>query len=323
MKTINEIQKVSLTYSELINCNSVDTNRCGYLKKEEALKNGFSEVDWNNFLSRAKKLKKIIKTNGFSKASCFVLAKNDEGKLYLLDGQGRRKALELMSTEDGIDLSSWEFVCDLYSEPMTQEEMSKLIKDLNIGNTNWQTKDIRRSDAISSDDVEVKTAYKYTKDLMDKYQLSDYIVCLFTYGEKASHQRNSSSHPYSTKDYVSTKSIFTEAYLRFICGASVRVDKDGNLVPRSKSVMRKIRNTNFAISFNSCLRRIVEQHERKVEMAKDDIMYFVEKLLDASSGDDEFMKQFVTCEAKDKHVVANKVKKYCKKDSVKLALYSR
>ena len=322
MKIVENITKVSLTYHELINCLSVDTNRCGYLKKEEALNNGFSEADWDKFVKRAKKLKKVIKTKGFSRASFFVLAKDEKGNLYLLDGQGRRKALELMQTEDKVDFSNWEFVCDLYNEPMSKQEMSKLIIDLNTGNTNWQTKDLRRSNALSTDDEEVKIAYNYTKRMMDQYELGDYIVNLFTYGEKASHQRNGVSDSFSTKDYATTKEVFTEAYLKFVVNASYKKDKDGNDVERCSTVRKKIRNVNFAISFNSCLRGIVKSHDNNIEEAKDDISYFVDKLLDASNGDDAYMKQFVTCDKKDKEVVANKVKAYCRRKTVCMALYN-
>ena len=72
MKTINNIIKVSLSYTELMNCFSVDTNRCGYLTKADALNNGFSESDWNKYISRAQKLKKTIIKKGFSKASFFI-----------------------------------------------------------------------------------------------------------------------------------------------------------------------------------------------------------------------------------------------------------
>lgn len=321
MKTVDNITKVSLTYTELMKCLSVDTNRCGYLKKEEALNNGFSEADWDKFIKRAKKLKKIIKVKGFSRASFFVLAKDDKGNLYLLDGQGRRKALQLMQDEDHVDFSSWEFVCDLYKEPMSKQEMSKLIIDLNTGNTNWQTKDIRRNNVLSTDDEEVKKAYNYTKGLIDKYGIRDYVANLLTFGEKASHQRNGVSDPFSTKDYAITKDIFTEAYLKFVVNASYKKDKDGNDVERNSTVRDAIRNVTFAISFNSCMRGIVKTHNNNVEEAKDDIMYFVDRLLDACSGDDTYVKQFVKCDKKDKEVVANKVRSNCRRKSVYEALY--
>jgi hypothetical protein len=226
-----------------------------------------------------------------------------------------------MHEEDNIDFSSFEFVCDLYNEPMLNEEMSKLIIELNTGNTNWQTKDIRRSNALSSNDEGVKEAYNYTKCLGDKYELGDYIINLFVFGEKASHQRNGTYKPFSTSDYATTKPVFLEAYLKIVVNASYKKDKYGNSVERISAVRKAIRNTNFAISFNSCLRSILKAHQYNLEEAKSDIMYFVDKLLEACDGEDVFLKQFVKCATKNKEEVANKVRKYCRRKSICEALY--
>lgn len=85
MKEITSIKKVSLTYDELMGLLNLKANRCGYLKEEDAINNGFSEKDWNSFISRANNMRKKIKKEGFSKASFFVIAKDSDGNLYLLD----------------------------------------------------------------------------------------------------------------------------------------------------------------------------------------------------------------------------------------------
>ena len=322
MREISGVKKVGLTYDELMKVHCVLQNRLGYLSKKEALENGFSEADWDKFLSRAKKLKKTILAKGFSKTSCFVLAKNENGDLYILDGQGRRMALKLIHEEEHKILDDV-FVCDLYTEPMTEQEMSKYIIDMNTGNTNWRTQDIRRCDAMSSDDEEVKKAYAYTKKLMDDLEIGDYNACLFTYGEKASHQKIESL-TLSTRNYAVTREIFTEAYKKFIVNLSYKKDKNGNDIERPQNVKKSIRNVAFAISFNSCLRSIVRAHNNDVNEAKDDIMHFVDVLLKAANGDDAYVKQFVKCSKKDKEVVANKVKSYlsrgCRKTIIE-ALY--
>lgn len=320
MKDITNIKKVSLTYKELMECNIVDTNRCGYLTKDEALNNGFSEMDWNKFVSRANKIKNIIKKKGFSNASFFILAKDEEGKIYILDGQGRRMALKLLESDNSFNFTNAEFVCDLYTEPMSTTEMAKLIIDLNTGNTNWQNKDIRRSNALASDDEKVREAYKYTKSLIDKYEMTDYVAHLLTYGEKASHQQ-SNSIQLSTDNYATTKDVFTEAYLKLICNLSVEKDKNGNDVPRPKDVQKKIRNVTFAISFNSCLRQIVKKHNGNIDEAKDDIMKFTDIVIEAGSGDNRFVKQFMHCDKKDQRVVADKVRRYIRTNSLREALY--
>lgn len=324
MKSISLISKVSITYAELMKFRVVSTNRCGYLKKEIALENGFSELDWEKFVKRARKLAKTIKKDGFSRASFFVLAKDFEGNIYLLDGQGRRMALKLLQEEENLDFSSWEFTCDLFNEPMTQNEMAKLIIELNTGNTNWQTKDIRRSNALSANDEEVRIAYKYAKNFQDKYELGDYVANLFVFGEKASHQRASKTDPFSTKDYSPYKDTFMEAYAKFVVNASYGKDKNGNDVERCNAVKKAIRNSNFAISFNSCLRSMVKYYNGNVEKAKDDIMYFVDRLLDSCNGDDAYVKQFVKCAKKDKEIVADKARHGSRmRKSVLTALYGK
>lgn len=313
MKDVKTIKKVSLTFDELIKCENVPSNRCGYLTKEDAFKNGFSEADWIKFESRAKKLKKTIETKGFSKASFFVLAKDFNDIIYILDGQGRRKALSMISEKN--DMSNMAFICDMYVNPMTLSEMSALIKDMNTGNTNWQSKDIRRSDALFSNDEDVIAAWCYTKEMQEKYGLCDYIVNLLTYGERASHQRKDGII-FSRKDYASTKDVFTEAYLTVIDQLSSTKDKNGNDIKHPSKVIKKIKGTNFAISFVSCLRRIIKGHNNNIEESKSDIDYFVEKLIAAGKGDKDYVYQFVKCDGKDKFVVWEKVRKHCRRRSI-------
>lgn len=88
-----------------------------------------------------------------------------------------------------------------------------------------------------------------------------------------------------------------------------------------KKSEKKIRNTNFAISFNSCLRNIVKYHNNNVDKAKEDIMYFTDRLIEACKGDDEYVKQFVKCDKKDKEIVANKIRQFCRKKTICDALY--
>lgn len=322
MKEITTIKKVSLTYNELMQLSNVKANRCGYLKKAEAIENGFSEADWDKFIKRAASLKKTIKQKGFSKASFFVIAKDEEGNLYLLDGQGRRMALMMLHDNDHFDFSDWEFVCDLYVDPMSEDRMNKLIKEMNTGNKNWATKDLRRSDVIAANNESATEAFNEAKKLEDNYGITNYMANLLTFGEKPSHMRNGNTDVLTTSDYASTKEAFTEAYLKFVVNASYKVDRNGEIVERPKKIQTQIRNVNFGISFVGCLRDIVKYHNKNVEEAREDINYFVDKLLDACSGDDNFVKQFVMCDKKDKCVVANKVRSICsRKANLRNALY--
>lgn len=321
MKEIDSIKKVSLTYNELMNVLNVKSNRCGYLKKDEAMANGFSEADWNRFISRAKKMKKTITEQGFSKASFFVLAKDSEGNIYLLDGQGRRMALKMMHDDDKKDFSEWEFVCDLYVDPKTDDEMNELIKEMNTGNTNWQTKDIRRSDVLAANNESVTEAYETVKKLEDEYGICNYAANLFTFGEKASHMRSKGTKPLSTSDYAITKDVFTAAYLKFIVNASYKKDKDGNDIERSKNTQNKLRSANLATALNTCMRKIVKSHNNILEDSIDDIDYFIDKMLIAFDGDDAYVNQLSKCDT-NYDSLASKVKRYVGRKTVYQAVYA-
>ena len=50
-------------------------------------------------------------------------------------------------------------------------------------------------------------------------------------------------------------------------------------------------------------------------------MYFTDRLIEACKGDDEYVKQFVKCDKKDKEIVANKIRQFCRKKTICDALY--
>ena len=322
MKFEKEKQLVVLTYDELLNCKIVKANRCGYTTEEEAIENGFSNADWEKFLKRAEKIKKVIKKNGFSRASFFTLAKDFEGDIYLLDGQGRRMALKLLCEKDNFDFSDWEFSCILFVNPMTIDEMSKLIIDLNTGNTNWQNKEIRRNLVMSTENEDCINAYNETKLLVDKYGISDYNANLLVFGEKASKMKSLSLEVFGTKDFVTTKDLFTEAYIKFITTSCYRYDVNGEKVKRSSDVISKIKSVNICISFVSCLRSIVDGHNGNIEESRKDVMGFVDNLIKFCDCNDQYLKAELTV-GKDKSALASKVKKYYKKNCVvKSVLYA-
>lgn len=324
MKDINFVKKVSLTYGELMDCFNVKTNRCGYLTKEEANKNGFSDSDYEKFVSRGEKLRKVINKNGFSKTSVFTIANGEDGNFYLLDGQGRRMALKLMKEKDNCDFSSWEFVCDLYVKPMTEEEMAQAIIDLNTAKTNWQNKDLRRSNVLSTNDESVKEAYFESKKLEDLYGITNYMANLLTFGEKASHAVNSAKEAFTTRDYSICKDIFTEMYVRLITSVSIKIDKDGNYVERPKKVKQSIRNVNFGIAFVGCLRKIVKQtgNISNPEMARKELSYFTDCVINACNGDDAYVMQFFKCERNNTAALSDKMRRHLKKnETIRKALY--
>ena len=324
MEQIKDIVKVSISYEELMNCSIVESNRCGYTSKKVALENGVSEADWNDFVSRAKKIKKMIVKNGFSNASSFVLAKDENNNLYLLDGQGRRFALKLMHDESNIDFSNNRFIADLYVNPMTKEEMANAIITLNIGSTNWKTKDLRRASVIESGDEEVKKAFDEYTQLRDNYNLNDYVACLLTFGERASHMRSNGDFGFTPKDYATTKEVFTKAYLKFINTISNNeVDKYGNEIERPSKIQKAIRNTNVAISLNSCMRSIVKAHKYNIETAKGDIDMLINALIKQFSGSNDYIEQLLKGSKKDKAFIADIVRRSCvQRPMMRKALYA-
>lgn len=321
MKTNENEIIVTVPWDELCAFHSVDSNRCGYLTWAEAEANGFSLLDWNRYQQRANKLKRTILANGFSQASVFTLAKDENNNHYILDGQGRRMALWLLAQEHGYDLSQLEFKCRLFTKPMSIKEMSALIKDMNTNSTNWQTKDLRRSDAIASDDPEVLKAYKYASEVAERLGVPDFAANLLIFGESATHQRKSGKI-FSTRDYSPTKDLFIDVYEQ-ILNALDRTPSQigGEEVLHSKSTRTAIRNSNFLIALRGCLRDIIMYHG-SIEDAIEDIHYFKERIISAAKGDSIYVKTFMKM-GKEKAALKEKMRKHCRKTSVKTALFGR
>lgn len=314
MKEIVGIKKVKITYNELIHLNTIFTNRCGEITMERAKEKGYSEAEFKALETRAKKLVKIIKTKGFSKASTFAAAMGKDGKYYILDGQGRRMALKMIN-DSGMDISRWEFNCDLYSEPMEFSEMSNLIRDYNTGNTNWKNLEIRRCDVLSSGNEDVLTAFNYVKKLKEDYCINDYMANLLTFGEKGSHQRSNGMNAFTPSDYSETKDLFTKAYIKLIVNGSYALDKDGHSVERGKIAQAAIRNTNLGIALVAIFRSIVDLHKNddennRNENIANDIDYIVDKILSTCcDGVDSYMKQNLKMSSKSAYELWGKIRK--------------
>lgn len=310
---------VTVPWDELCGFHSVDSNRCGYLTWEEAKTNGFSQADWDRFQQRSRKLMKTIHTNGFSNASIFTLAKDENGVPHILDGQGRRMALWLLAQEHGLDLSKMEFKCRLFTNPMSIKDMSVLIKEMNTNSTNWQTKDLRRSDAIASDDPSVMEAHMASKALQEALGISDCAANLLLFGTKATHQR-SSGQMFSTADYVQHKDLFIDIYTKILKALDYIPNQNGpGQVLRPKAIRTIIRKTNFLIALIGCLRDIIKYHPN-VEDAIPDLYHFAEKVIKAASGDNAYIEVFMKM-GKEKSALKEKVRKHCKKASIRAALF--
>lgn len=325
MKEVTNIKMVYVTFSELLSYLNVETNRCGYTTKEEANLNGFSDEDYNKFVRRALKIMKSIKKHGWKKSSFFTICRDEENNIYLLDGQGRRMALKLMAEKYNSDFSSWTFLCKYHINPMTKEEMSEEVVNLNTGNKNWNNEELFRSYAMQSGDKSVMEAFKETKRIKDKLGVSDKTAKLLTFGEKASHLRSSGNGPLSESDYAITKDLYTNCMETIINGLSYKFDKDGNKVLRKAKTLEKIRRDNFTTGLITCFRKIVKQsgNNDHPSNAKDDLMYFADAVIRAGSGSDDFVAQFTHCDKPDYNLIASQIKKNVKNNkTICNALYS-
>lgn len=327
MEKVENIIMVYVTYNELMSFKNVNTNRCGYLKKEDANINGFSDKEYEKFLRRAEGIKKLIKRKGWQESSFFTICKDHDGEIYLLDGQGRRMALYLMAEnkKNPSDFSSWKFLCKFHINPMTKEEMSKCVVEINTGNKNWNNDELFRSYAMQTENESIIAAFNETKRIKEKLGVGSKTAKLLTFGEKASHLRSNGYDAFSEDDFVNTKDLYTNCLEKILDGLSVKYDKEGNKVKRNIETLKKIRRDNFTTCIITCFKRIVKQggNSDNPEKSKNDLLYFADAVVRAGSGADDYVQQFTNCYKEDYTIVAQRVKKNVKNNkTICKALYS-
>ena len=322
MKEVTDFVIVIVNYDELLSFLTVPSNRCGYMTMEEAILNGFTEKDYTKFFNRSLKIRKDIKREGWRKDSFFYICKDFNGNIYLLDGQGRRMALNIIRDTQKAFVNSLDFYCVFYTKPMTMEEMQEAVIKLNTGTHNWTTDDLFRSYSIQSNDQSVINAYYETKKIKEKLGVSDKTAKLLVFGEKASHLRSSNSGPLSEKDYSTTKDLFSETLGNIFDGLSYKNDKNGNKIPRSKEIFKKIRRDNFSTALITCFKKITRQCDNDPDLTKETLKYFGEAVVRAGSGFDDFVQQFTSLPKADYSLIAQQIKKNVKNnDLIKNALY--
>ena len=327
MKDVKSMTIKTMSFDELMNCKELNSNRCGCLNKEEALAHNYTEVDWQGLEKRAKKLKSNILKNGFREDSLFWVAKNEKGTMYILDGQGRRLAVKMIHDENKDFFGKGEFNCVFCGE-MSIEQMTEKIRNLNTGNKNWLNQDVRRCDAMSSDDEEVIKAYKHMEEVKNRLGVRDYVANLLVFGEKGSHTKANGAKQLKTSDYRVDKDVYIEAYERFLNEASYTVNRDGEKVLRGFSVRSAIRSTNFAISFVTNIRRIIKACQYDIDYAKQVINYFIDGLIRYCDCNDDFLIKDLKGFDKSASSITDRVKKHfisaksCKADKIREAFYA-
>jgi len=269
MNTIENKIMVSLSYDELMNCKFVKGNRVGCLTREEAIANGASEAEWADFVKRAEKTAKAIKKEGWRETSMFQIAKDIEGNIYILDGQGRRMAIKLLN-EDGINMENSTFDSVLYTNPMTIEEMSKKVYDLNTGNKNWSNNEVFASLAINKGGkvLEIKKMIdNYVDSIKSNYDitLNAFKTAIFFCGYDFTHLRNTPDKGINLNMFYD---IYTQAYMRYVVNACYL----DNNTKRTSTAIKKITNSNFAeailSAFNTIANKCMNEANGNVEIAR-------------------------------------------------------
>ena len=291
-----------ITVAELMKIDTKDTNRCGELTKNDALAKGFKEGDWNSYITRAKKILKNIEKNGYSPSSLIRIAKcSEDGKYYLIDGQGRRMAVK-MYVEKGGHIN--EVPCLMYNKEMNFSEIDKAIKDLNTGNTNWKTDDLIRSVAIEMGG-DTEAAFNIMEDYKDSFvkhglSITPYMAKYVFFGEKASHIRSDNTSELSTKNFRTFYDVYSNEYRRFVVNASYL-----NNELRTGDARNKVKNQDFAIGIMQVLVSICKtamEEYKSVEKARPivekEVASFIDKMLEKCEGmNDERLVQEINLSA--------------------------
>lgn len=283
MRIDDSIISVYITFDELMAANTKDTNRCGELTKENALAKGFKEKDWDSYIRRATITMKNIVQNGYSSTSLIRIVKcSDDGKLYLLDGQGRRMALKMLAAK-GKRFN--EIHCLYYKNEMTSSEIDKAIKELNTGNKNWSTDNLIRSEAMEKggDTLKAFETIENYKESFAKHgvSISPYMAKYVFFKEKGSHIRSGNVNELSTGSFHTFSDIYSNEYRRFVVNASYVGEKQ-----RTSKAKAKISNQSFAIGimqvFGAICDTATREYKNRTEASaviEKEIASFVDKML--------------------------------------------
>ena len=272
-----------ITIDELMKVNTKDTNRCGELTREEALKKGFKDCDWNAYQTRANRIRKSIIEDGYHSDSVIRVAKcKDDGKWYIIDGQGRRMALKMIIDERGKIIK--EVPCLVYNSELSSSEIDQRIKDVNTLNTNWSGDNHLRALAYK-EGGEIWNAFQEIEKYKDSFAkhglaVTSYMSKYVFLGERGSHI--GSKNITDLKRFETFSDIFSSEYRRFVINASYNGD-----VQRTSDVKKKIRHTEFGIGIMQVFRAISDTAVKETEsvtlarpIIEKEISDFVNKMLE-------------------------------------------
>lgn len=247
MKESTTMKCVFISEEEIKNNNFLNTchlvNRCAELDEQKAKSLGFTDSEYNAFVTRVNKIRKKIQNDGeYSRACPIIIATcKEDGKLYIIDGQGRLAALRTMAWTE--KMQSDMVPAMLFTEQLSLEEIAKLIRACNTCNTDWKNKELRHTDA-KVEGGELLEAF----NLIEKYKENfdnkkmDYLADLMFYGQLASHQRSKGTK-LGINDFRPNHKVICDAYLSLV--SQCVFDREDTNVRKSAN------NCNFGIVLES------------------------------------------------------------------------
>lgn len=210
------------TVDEILNLvNIIDENRCSYDNIEEAHSHGYSISD----TQKTKRRLKYYETRVFGEKKQWLISSpmivyEVDGKEYMVDGQGRFRALIEYNKKAKVN-ERINTIPVLLFRNKTKEEMISDMIELNRHGKNWSTSDIFRCYSIKEGKSDL---YNKLMDIEDKLGVKEYTakLILFGYG-KSSHRDkiiDASISQYSDVVY----SAFDKFYkgTSIACGGDVR-----------------------------------------------------------------------------------------------------
>ena len=199
----------------------IKENRCSYTNEDEAHSNSYSKSD----CEKTKKRLNYYRNNIFSvcrrwlEASPMIVYEVD-GKYYMVDGQGRFRAL-LVYNEKVDDIEKINEIPVLVFYNKTHKEMIHDMIELNRHGKNWSTTDIFRCYALNEGKMEL---YDKLVEIQDRLRVGEYTakLILFGYG-KSSHRDkiiDATISQYSDVIYSAFDRFYSGTYMA--CGGNAR-----------------------------------------------------------------------------------------------------
>ena len=285
-----------LTYEELCNLNIHSFNRCGHITLDEAQAHGTSEHDYNTFIKRCERTLKDIKKNGYLETSVLIIAKcKEDGKIYLIEGQGRRGAIILGVNQGKLNVETHSLntiPCFMYDDELSYEDIGKKIEEHNIKKSSpWKTNDLTQIH-VKIEGGDVEEAYNMVKKYREKNFKRDgvYTCNLLFYAGKVSHLRGKDIK-LTKNDFRENYEIFTSLYEKFLNEfATTKPIKDNERYSY-------VRRCDFSIiweSFFNYIHKICRQYNYDAHSIMSEVLDYIIKWSNSNTTTVQNIKEFLS-----------------------------